>query len=53
MPSIQWNVYLNDRWMDKIGGTKEDGFKTQRQSWHEALCEYATSHKLRATYERA
>jgi len=24
-----------------------DGFKTNRQSWHEALCVYATEHKLR------
>lgn len=24
-----------------------DGFKTDRQSWHEALAEYATEHKLR------
>lgn len=40
-------------WDQEVQDFIEDGFKTQRQSWHEALCEYATSHKLRATYERA
>ena len=26
----------------------DDGFKTNRETWHEALAAYATEHKLRA-----
>lgn len=40
-------------WDDQVREFIEDGFKSQRQSWHEALCIYATEHRLRANYERA
>lgn len=40
-------------WDSEVAEFIEDGFKTSRQTWHEALCEYATSLKLKATYERA
>lgn len=35
-------------WDDAVTEFIEDGFKSQRQSWHEALCEYATELKLRS-----
>jgi hypothetical protein len=35
-------------WDDDVQAFVDDGFKTHRQSWHEALTEYATEHKLRA-----
>jgi hypothetical protein len=35
-------------WDDAVSQFVEDGFKTNRQSWHEALAEYATMHKLGA-----
>jgi hypothetical protein len=35
-------------WDEEVTEFVEDGFKTSRQSWHKALCEYATSNKLRA-----
>ena len=38
-------------WDEDVAQFAEDGFKTRRQSWHEALCEYATEHKVRASYE--
>lgn len=33
-------------WDEAVAEFVEDGFKTSRQSWHEALVEYATEHKL-------
>lgn len=33
-------------WDDEVAQFIEDGFKTHRQTWHGALCEYATEHKL-------
>jgi len=33
-------------WDSEVSDFVEDGFKSSRQSWHEALCEYATQHKL-------
>jgi hypothetical protein len=33
-------------WDDDVNQFVEDGFKSRRQSWHEALAEYATDHKL-------
>lgn len=38
-------------WDDDVAQFVEDGFKTDRQTWHEALTEYATEHKLRANYD--
>lgn len=35
-------------WDEAVTEFVEDGFKARRQRWHEALCEYATEHKLRA-----
>ncbi len=35
-------------WDDEATQFVEDGFKRRAQSWHDALCEYATEHKLRA-----
>ena len=35
-------------WDDAVNEFVEDGFKSRRQSWHEALAEYATEHKLEA-----
>lgn len=35
-------------WDEEVSEFVEDGFKSPRQSWHTALAEYATSHKLRA-----
>lgn len=35
-------------WDADVNQFVEDGFKTSRQSWHDALAEYATGHKLRA-----
>lgn len=37
-------------WDDEVNEFIEDGFKTHRQSWHEALSEYASEHKLKAVY---
>jgi hypothetical protein len=33
-------------WDAHVADFVEDGFKTQSQSWHEALCEYANNHKI-------
>lgn len=38
-------------WDDEVSQFVEDGFKGRRQSWHEALSEYATANKLRANYK--
>lgn len=35
-------------WDDDARQFVEDGFKTWHQSWHEALCEYATMHQIKA-----
>lgn len=35
-------------WDNAVTEFVEDGFKRRSQSWHDALCEYATEHKLRA-----
>lgn len=35
-------------WDDAVTEFVQDGFKSRRQSWHEALCEYATQHQLRS-----
>lgn len=35
-------------WDDDVTEFVRDGFKSRNQSWHAALCEYATEHKLRA-----
>lgn len=35
-------------WDEDVTSFVEDGFKRRSQSWHEALCEYATEHKLRS-----
>lgn len=42
----------NDRdvfelWDEDVGQFVEDGFKSNRQSWHEAMVEYANAHGLR------
>lgn len=39
-------------WDADVNQFIEDGFKTNRQSWHEALAEYATEHKLRSKKEK-
>lgn len=33
-------------WDDAVQAFIEDGFKSHRQAWHEALAEYATEMKL-------
>lgn len=33
-------------WDDEVQEFINDGFKSNKQSWHEALAEYATEHKL-------
>jgi hypothetical protein len=33
-------------WDDEVSQFIEDGFKTSRQDWHEALAEYCTERKL-------
>ena len=38
-------------WDEEVQEFVADGFKANRQSWHEALCEYATQNKLTARYE--
>lgn len=38
-------------WDDAVAEFESDGFKGRTQDWHEALAEYATTHKLRATYD--
>jgi hypothetical protein len=35
-------------WDEEVSDFVRDGFKTTRQSWHDALCEYATANKIRA-----
>jgi hypothetical protein len=35
-------------WDDQVSEFIEDGFKSMGSSWHVALCEYATAHKLRS-----
>lgn len=35
-------------WDDDVQQFVEDGFKKRNQSWHEALADYATEHKLKA-----
>ncbi len=39
-------------WDNEVSEFIEDGFKTHRQSWHEALAEYASERKLKAEYEK-
>ncbi len=34
-------------WDDDVTSFVDDGFKSRRQTWHEALCEYATELKLK------
>jgi hypothetical protein len=34
-------------WDDEVGQFVVDGFKKRNQTWHDALCEYATAMKLR------
>lgn len=38
-------------WDSDVADFVQDGFKTCRQDWHEALAEYATEQKLTANYE--
>ena len=33
-------------WDSEVSEFIQDGFKSNRQSWHEALSEYASAHKL-------
>lgn len=35
-------------WDSEVQEFIDDGFKTSRQSWHDALTEYATERKLKA-----
>lgn len=35
-------------WDEDVNQFVEDGFKKLSQSWHLALCEYATEHKIRS-----
>jgi hypothetical protein len=37
-------------WDNEVSEFVDDGFKTNRQSWHEALCKYATERNLRPNY---
>lgn len=38
-------------WDEDVTQFVEDGFKQRAQSWHDALTEYATEHKLRSRRE--
>ncbi len=40
-------------WDDQVNEFVEDGFKSRNQSWHEALCEYATERKIRSNQEES
>ncbi len=40
-------------WDEEVSEFIEDGFKKDRQTWHEALTKYATERKLRAQYEKS
>lgn len=37
-------------WDDEVSEFVEDGFKNSRQTWHEALVEYANSMSLKPAY---
>ena len=50
LTDMRGNVIIS-LWDDAVSEFIEDGFKRDRQSWHTALCEYATERKLRAQYE--
>lgn len=38
-------------WDSEVSEFVVDGFKSNRQDWHSALCDYATERKLRAVYK--